>query len=161
MWVRMRAVSLSCLSALAVAAGCLAGPAPTDNANGATTPPGANEDAGVADLATTSPPDMADPVWDLAWPKLPPDLASTDLAGYTNCFNAAICNATTSFCIKYHTGTPAMPGAIPAGPSCYEPADCSGTAMNCACITQDAVLGANCKSCADHLDGTYDCYAMQ
>jgi hypothetical protein len=157
----MRAFSLSCLSALTVAAGCLAGSSPTDNGNGATTPVGGNQDASTADLAMTAPPDMADPIWDLAWPRKPADLASTDLAGYTDCFGATVCDATTSFCIKYHTGSPAMPGAIPNGASCYVPDDCNGTAMNCACITQDAVLGPNCKSCADHLDGTYDCYAMQ
>ena len=96
---------------------------------------------------TQAPPDLgADPA-DLAPPRKPVDLASTDLAGYVNCFGVAVCDPTMAFCIKFHTGSQAAPGNVPSGsPACYAPADCNGTNMNCDCITQDAALGGNCQS---------------
>jgi hypothetical protein len=107
----------------------------------------------IADLAGASPStDMSLPV------AQPQDLGSSDLAGFVNCFGAAVCDPATSFCMRYHSGSQASPGNLVAGPACFEPADCMGTTMNCTCIMQDANLGGACPVCVDHMDGTYDCY---
>lgn len=113
--------------------------------------------AAVPDAAAGSAPDLGAPA-DLAHPPLP-DLGSTDLAGLVNCFGVTVCDPSTTFCIRFNAGSPAAPGA-PSAPACYEPVDCMGANMNCDCITQDPVLGPSCASCADHMDGTYDCYAQ-
>src|SRR5437660_1029853 len=111
MSVHMRVLTISLVAALAIlafaASGCVGAAPPDSSAPAATGKP----DTPVAtdDLAMAAPPDMAEPVWDLAPPKLPPDFASSDLAGYTNCYGATVCDPTTSFCIKYHSGNQAMP----------------------------------------------------
>jgi hypothetical protein len=92
------------------------------------------------------------------------DLASADLTGLTNCFGATVCDPTSSFCIRYYNGSQATPGSLAGGPACYQPSDtCAnqGLNMDCTCIQGDSNLGAACAgSCVDHMDGTYDCYAM-
>jgi hypothetical protein len=92
------------------------------------------------------------------------DLASADLTGLTNCFGVAVCDPNSSFCIRYNAGSQATPGALVGGPACYEPSDtCAnqGLNMDCTCIQGDSNLGMACQgSCVDHMDGTYDCYAM-
>lgn len=155
----MRLLTLALLAALsAVVVGCL-GSAPADKGAAADgSAPDSSPDAAVgaaaADLGSA-------PAADLTVPRpLPMDLGSTDLAGFVNCFNDTVCDPTTTFCIKYHSGSAAAPGTVVSGPACYQPADCMGTAMNCACITQDATLGGACLNCVDHMDGTYDCYAQ-
>lgn len=147
------------LVAAALAIGCL-GSNPTGGGGGGG---GGSQDA-TADMATSAGGDMAgspSKSSDMSLPQAQPmDLGSTDLAGFVNCFGATVCDPNTSFCIKYHSGSQANPGSLVAGPACFEPADCMGTTMNCTCITQDANLGGACPSCVDHMDGTYDCYAM-
>jgi hypothetical protein len=110
-------------------------------------------DAGMSSADLASAPDLAPH-------PLPADLGSSDLAGFVDCFGAAVCDPTTSFCIRLNSGTAANPGTTQT-PACYEPVDCMGANMNCDCITQDPVLGGVCVNCVDHMDGTYDCYAQQ
>jgi hypothetical protein len=111
-------------------------------------------DAGVDSVADLAPPA------DLTPHPLAADLGSTDLAGFVNCFGAAVCDPSTSFCIRLNSGSATAPGTMQT-PACYEPVDCMGANMNCDCITQDPVLGGSCVNCVDHMDGTYDCYAQQ
>ncbi len=151
-------VALVLVLAFAAAAGVSAcgGAMPSGSDGTATGGNGAGHatsaDAGVAaDLATPA---------DLTPRPLPADLGSTDLAGFVNCFGAAVCDPTTMFCIVLHSGSATNPGTAQT-PACYEPVDCMGANMNCDCITQDAVLGPSCVNCVDHMDGTYDCYAQQ
>jgi hypothetical protein len=90
------------------------------------------------------------------------DLANVDLTGLTNCFGVTVCDPTSQFCIRYNSGSQANPGTLSTPAACFEPTDsCAnqGQPMNCGCIQADTALGANCQgSCADHGDGTYDCY---
>jgi hypothetical protein len=146
----------SLLLALALTVGC---------GNKQTTGGGGGS-GGTSDMSMTSAGDMARaPSTDMSLPIAQPmDLGSVnfsgDLAGLVNCYGVAVCDPNTSFCIQYHSGSQAAPGNLVAGPACFEPADCMGTTMNCTCIMQDANLGGACPSCVDHMDGTYDCYAM-
>src|SRR4051812_50016806 len=69
-------------------------------------------DAGVGgapDLATAD---------DLSPHPLPPDLGSSDLAGFVNCFGAAVCDPNTSFCIRLNSGSATNPGTTQT-PACY------------------------------------------
>ena len=118
---------------------------------------GATQDS-TADAGVGSGADLA-PGPDLSPHPLPADLGSTDLAGFVDCFGAAVCDPTTSFCIRLNSGSAAAPGTTQT-PACYQPVDCMGANMNCDCITQDPVLGGSCVNCVDHMDGTYDCYAQ-
>ncbi len=138
--------------------GCLAD-APTAAAaavggNGAIPGPADAGVAAVADLATST------AASDLGPRPTVHDLAAADLAGFVDCFGAAVCDPNTSFCIRLSSGSATTPGTTQT-PACYEPVDCMGANMNCDCITQDPVLGPLCANCVDHQDGTYDCYAQQ
>jgi hypothetical protein len=92
------------------------------------------------------------------------DFSNADLTGLTNCYGATVCDPTSSFCIRFYNGSAAAPGTLGGGPACYEPSDTCGNQgqnMDCGCIQADPILGAECQgSCVDHMDGTYDCYAM-
>jgi hypothetical protein len=145
-------------AALALAvAGCL-GSSPSGSGDTGATAGGGNDAgvAGAADLAGAPPPD-------LTLHPLPRDLGAIDfagdLAGFVNCFGAAVCDPNTSFCIRLNAGSAANPGTSQS-PACYEPVDCMGANMSCDCITQDPVLGPSCVNCVDHMDGTHDCYAQ-
>ncbi len=140
-------------AAVGFAAGCVgASSAPPSSTGGNGSTQDSPADAGVAaDLA---------PAVDLGPALAPPDLVSTDLAGFVNCFGVTVCDPSMDFCIRLNSGSATNPGTIHS-PACYQPIDCMGANMNCDCITQDAVLGASCVNCVDHMDGTYDCYAQQ
>lgn len=92
------------------------------------------------------------------------DFSNADLTGLTNCYGATACDPNQAFCIRFYAGSQAAPGSLAGGPACYEPSDtCAnqGQNMDCGCIQNDPVLGVACQgSCLDHMDGTYDCYAM-
>jgi hypothetical protein len=91
------------------------------------------------------------------------DFASGDLTGLVNCYNRAVCDPTTDFCITYNDGSQAMPGkTVLFSPACFAPdtpcAD-NGQQMDCNCIQNDGTLGLACQgSCVDNGDGTYVCY---
>jgi hypothetical protein len=141
---------------LVVLAGCLDGPSdgpadqlPTDGGAQA----GGDSSVPTGDLSM-GPPDLTPP----------PDLFPADIAGMINCHGVAICDPAIHFCIIFHSGSQATPGSVSGGPACFEPSDAcanQGQQMNCGCIQADNTLGTNCQgSCVDHMDGTYDCYAM-
>jgi hypothetical protein len=147
----MRFVLLSLLCA-----GCL-GEAP--KAIDDPTPiPGVIPDAGAPDLTTEL--DLLQPPQPDLKPAL--DLFPSDLQGLVNCYGASFCDVSTMFCLKFHDGSPAAPGALLTGPACFAPADDCGTLgqpMNCACIQADSNLGLNCQgACVDNGNNTYDCY---
>lgn len=134
---------------------------------GGTPGPGGGVDAGIGphteglqppDLGPSSGPDDLAPR-----PIARLDLAGADLAGLTDCFGYAVCDATTMFCIRYHDGDEQAPGKMPYAPSCYQPTDtCDnmGQGFDCGCIQNDPVLGIPCQgSCVDNNNGTFDCYA--
>jgi hypothetical protein len=118
----------------------------------------------IARVATATPDDAGVPMpVDMAGQSIP-DLASTDLAGLTNCYGMAVCDPTQMFCIRYYDGSQAAPGKLSFGPACYEPgtpcAD-NNQNMDCGCIQNDDNLGPLCQgSCVDNMNGTFDCYAL-
>jgi hypothetical protein len=137
------------------------GPGTSPGDNGTAPPKTSSE--GVGDLGVTLGPDLGAPA-DLATPRPPLDLSSTDLAGLVNCFGVAICDPRGMFCIRYHSGSMANPGTVTFGPACYEPATAcadNGQNMDCGCIQADDTLGGQCQgACVDNMNGTYECYAM-
>ena len=141
----------------------------TAGCGSASNPPGGGDGGGkqdaVGDMAMSAAADLARaPSTDMSLPQALDQGTvgvTGDLAGLVNCYGATVCDPNTSFCIRYYSGSAATPGNIVAGPACFEPADCMGQPMNCNCITQDQNLGGACVNCVDHMDGTYDCYAMQ
>ena len=146
------------VAVVAFAAACL-GSMPSGSAGGGGGGTGGATQDSTPDAGVGSVADLATPA-DLH-PRPPlPDLASTDLAGFVDCFGATVCDPTMSFCIRLNTGSATNPGTTQT-PACYQPVDCMGANMNCDCITQDPVLAASCVNCVDHMDGTYDCYAQQ
>ena len=147
--VAMVAFAGACLGSMPAGSGGTGG----NGGNG-----GAAQDS-TADAGVEAVADLAPPA-DLHPRPVMPDLVSTDLAGFVDCFGATVCDPTTTFCIRLNSGSPTNVGKTQT-PACYEPVDCMGANMNCDCITQDPVLGASCVSCVDHMDGTYDCYAQQ
>jgi hypothetical protein len=92
------------------------------------------------------------------------DFSNADLTGLTNCYGVTACDPNEAFCIRFYAGSQTTPGSLAGGPACYEPSDtCAnqGQNMDCGCIQADPILGVACQgSCVDHMDGTYDCYAM-
>ncbi|HUS66077.1 MAG TPA: hypothetical protein VMZ28_16105 [Kofleriaceae bacterium] len=143
-------------------AGCL-GEAPQAIDDPTVTPsPGVVPDAGAPDLTVAAPDLLLPATPDL---KSPPDLYPSDLQGLVNCYGVAFCDVSTMFCLKFHDGSPAAPGALTTGPACFAPADDCGTLgqpMNCACIQADSNLGLNCQgACVDNGNNTYDCYKQQ
>lgn len=139
-----------------VLAACVGSMPSGSNGNGGSG--GAGQDS-TADAGVGGAADLATPA-DLHPRPVMPDLVSSDLAGFVDCFGATVCDPTTTFCIRFSSGSATTPGTTQT-PACYEPVDCMGANMNCDCITQDPVLGASCVNCVDHMDGTYDCYAQQ
>jgi hypothetical protein len=118
-------------------------------------PASAHPDFAVAAEDLASPPDMAK--------RTTFDLASTDLAGLLDCYGVAICNPSMDFCIKYHAGSQAAPGALVNSPACFSPSDtCAnqGQTMGCNCIQADANLGPHCQTCVAGTNGAFDCYGQ-
>jgi len=147
---------LALIAAVALVGGCVGSmPSGSDGTGGN----GGGVQDSTADAGVEGVADLAPPA-DLHPRPVLPDLVSSDLAGFVDCFGVAVCDPTTTFCIRLNSGSASNAGTTQT-PACYEPVDCMGANMNCDCITQDPVLASSCLNCVDHMDGTYDCYAQQ
>ncbi|HEX8950684.1 MAG TPA: hypothetical protein VF945_02510, partial [Polyangia bacterium] len=128
----MRVALVPAFAAFAAAAclGACVGSMPSGGSGGNGGGGGPTQDT-TADAGVGGGPDLATPA-DLMPQPLSADLGSTDLAGFVNCFGAAVCDPASSFCIRFSSGSAATPGTTQT-PACYAPVDCMGANMNCDC----------------------------